>query len=93
MKNIKEYTRDDFLGFWRTKDAKITFYLNTKANLVLPAKQIDGDFIVNYVPSCGSCTNCLKIEINNNIFYVKQISDLGFYLTIEDAEVLLTKVY
>ncbi len=39
MKNIKDYGRDDFLGLWKSSDGEITFYFDTKANLVFPDKQ------------------------------------------------------
>ncbi|MCC5936190.1 MAG: hypothetical protein JJU34_02805 [Lunatimonas sp.] len=93
MKNIKDFKREDFLGFWKSTNPKITFFLDkTQANLVLPNKQIYGDFIVNYVLSCEECTNCLEIGVNNDLFFIKQITENGFFLTTEYGEILLTKI-
>lgn len=92
MKNIKDFGSDDFLGLWKSSDGKITFYFDKKVNLVFPDKQIIGDLKVSYITSCESCINCLKIEINSIIFFVKQITDDGFFLTTDHGEILMKKI-
>jgi hypothetical protein len=92
MKHIKDFKLEDFKGLWKSKDATFSFIMDKKANLTLPDRQINGDFFVEYIFNSNSCTNCLKIEIGNEIFFIKQITDNGFFLSTKYVEILLTKI-
>lgn len=92
MKHIKDFKLEDFKGFWKSKDSTFSFYLDKKANLTLPDRQIKGDFFVEYIINSNSCTNCLKIEIGGETFFIKQITDIGFFLTATYGEILLSKI-
>lgn len=91
-KAIHEIKSNDFLGYWESDNKYAKLFMNQKAYLTIGEKTYEGNLTVDYFKDCEECTNCLKLTLAQNHFYIKQIGQDGFFLTIEGGQIFLKKL-
>lgn len=91
-KAIQNITREDFDGIWISFDQSIKLYVNNTGYLTIGNKVLEGPLSVKYISDCDDCVNCLKLSIGEHEYFIKQIGQNGFYLTVDGGEVFLSKL-
>lgn len=91
-KAIQNVKIEDFIGKWASSDNVIKLFVNSRGYLTIGGKRYEGIINVEYISDCEVCVNCLKLSIDNYSFFIKQIDQRGFYLTVEGGEMFLAKM-
>jgi hypothetical protein len=91
-KAIQNIVSEDFIGYWESSDKSIKLFVDKKGYLTIDEQTYEGALSVEYLKDYKECTHCLRLTIGEYPFYIKQIGQNGFFLSIETGEIFLTKL-